>query len=136
MGQGAVMSYIYGLFDKEEDVKQAVNDLERLGRSNEIVEVITQSGTTSERRTDGPLINTPLVPVAGVIPAATTIPEGMATQSRHWEGLGDVGNYFSSVLERGGQIIVVDTSDAEMVGHIFREANAQRVYDKRAGRDV
>ncbi len=134
------MSYVYGLFDNEEDVRQALNGLERLGKAAEIVEIITQPEETAEvSRGDGPLLDTPLVPVADVIPAATTSVNGMtdvSSRSHSLEGLGEVGDYFSRVLGQGGQIVVVDTSDADVVAGLFKDANAQRVYDKRAGRDV
>jgi hypothetical protein len=140
-----IMSYIYGLFDNDDDVRKAINALERLGKGNEVVEVITQPETTDESSVDGAnnratLVDTPLVPVAGVIPAATTTSGGMLAGavlgSRHFEGLGDTGDYFSRAVDKGAQIVVVDTADTEVVAGLFRDANAQRVYDKRAGRDV
>lgn len=131
------MSYVYGLFDNDDDVRRALSGLERLGLANDVVEVITQPQGEATR--DEPLADTPLVPVAGVIPAATTSARGMADNaaaSRALEGLGEVGDYFSQALQKGGQVVVVDTSESDRVGQLFREANAQRVYDKRAGRDV
>jgi hypothetical protein len=135
------MSYVYGLFDNDDDVRNAINGLERLGKGDEIVEVITQpeaTGTSSVEGANAP--DTPLIPVASVIPAATTAPGGMMSgatvQSRHLGGLGDMSDYFSRAIEKGGQIVVVDTSDTDVVASLFRDANAQRVYDKRAGRDV
>jgi UV DNA damage endonuclease len=144
-GKDTAMSYVYGLFDNDEDVRKAINGLERLGKGDEVVEVITGAGDEAGR-SDGtraetaPLIATPLAPVAGVIPAATTAPEGMMAEpgvrSRHFDGLGEVGDYFSLALEKGGQVVIVDTSNTDVVAGLFKEANAQRVYDKRAGRDV
>jgi UV DNA damage endonuclease len=140
------MSYVYGLFDNDADVRRAINALERLGRGDEVVQVLTGTQSTESGSVEGsqgtgaPLIATPLVPVAGVIPAATTSPGGVrtdATATRHFfEGLGEVGDYFSKALEKGAQMIIVDTSEADVVASLFKEANAQRVYDKRAGRDV
>jgi hypothetical protein len=134
------MSYMYGLFDNDDDVRTALNALERLGKGKEVVEVIIQPEETPVgSRGDGPLIDTPLIPVADVIPAATTAPEGMidvSTRSSRLDGLGEIGDYFWRAVGKGAQIVVVDTSDAEVVASLFKEANAQRVYDKRAGRDV
>jgi hypothetical protein len=137
------MSYVYGLFDNDEDVRKAINGLERLGKGDEVVEVITGSEGTRPSSVEGataPLVATPLVPVAGVIPAATTTPEGMKAEPEsrlgRFDDLGEVGDYFSRALEKGGQLVIVDTSDADVVASLFRDANAQRVYDKRAGRDV
>lgn len=137
------MSYIYGLFDNDDDVRKAINGLERLGKGDQIVEVITQpegTGTSSVEGANAPLTDTPLIPVAAGIPAATTALGGMMVgatrQSRHLEGLGELSDYFSRAIEKGGQIIVVDTSDTDVVASLFRDANAQRVYDKKAGRDA
>jgi UV DNA damage endonuclease len=138
------MSYIYGLFDNDDDVRKALNGLEHLGKGDEVVEVITQP-ETSETSVEGAndrttLVDTPLVPVAGGIPAATTAPGGMMggviLSSKHLEGLGEMSDYFSRAVERGAQVVVVDTSDADVVASLFRDANAQRIYDKRAGREV
>ena len=144
------MSYIYGLFDNDDDVRRAINGLERLGKGSEVVEVITQPEATNESSVEGAndgttLADTPLIPVAGGIPAATTASGGMlgggvlsgaTVSSRQFDSLGEMGDYFSRALDKGAQIVVVDTSDTEVVAGIFRDANAQRVYDKRAGREV
>jgi hypothetical protein len=136
------MSYVYGLFDNDDDVRTAINGLERMGKGTDIVEVITQSQEQSSvEGGDAPLVDTPLVPVAGIIPAANTSSGGMMPAAvtpglRHLEGLGEMSDYFSRAVEKGGQLVVVDTSDAESVARLFKNANAQRVYDKKAGRDV
>jgi hypothetical protein len=133
------MSYMYGLFDNEQDVRQALDGLERLGIAEDVVEVITQPADTGTAATgEAPVVNTPLIPVAGVSPAATTTAWSMSenVSSRYLDGLGEAGDYFQSALQKGGQIIVVDTPETERVGSLFREANAQKIYDKRLGRDV
>jgi hypothetical protein len=139
------MSYVYGLFDNDDDVRKAINGLERVGRGGEVVEVITQPETTTPSSVEGasseaPQVDTPLVPVASVIPAATTTSGGMLAGAlippRHLAGLGELSDYFSRAVEKGAQLVVVDTSDPDVVASLFRDANAQRIYDKRAGRDV
>ena len=121
--KGTAMKQVYGLFDDNDALDNAITTLERFDMGGGIERVISGPADGAEGAVGA------LVP--GAAAAGRTVafaPAGLPLDDRF--GLGDLdgdARFFEQAIEDGAQVLIVKTEDVDLAGRILRDAGAARV---------